>query len=86
MSWGQPFRLRHMATGKFLGVVDRSGIMGDGRDCEDESGWSLQLEGKKKKKRRPHQLTLLGPGEAAREATAFYFTHGNAHATVRYSL
>ena len=72
MSWGQPFRLRHMATGMFLGV--NSGDPSD-FDEEEESGWSL--ENKSIRRRKPHQLTLINLNKATKDTTAFYFSKAN---------
>ena len=63
-SWRQPFRLRHVVTGKFLGVrvVKR---------CE--GGCEGVVEGKAREDR--YCITLLDPSEASVEMSAFCFTN-----------
>ena len=76
MSWGQSFRLRHMATGMFLGVTERKSRVDD----EDDMGGPMSLGGPGKTKRRkqqPHQLTIVGSDGATREKTAFSFSRAN---------
>ena len=79
VSWGQQFRLRHMATGMFLGVTTRDGSNFDECCAEDESGWSLQDPSRsiQQRKRRQQQLTLFGPNEATKDVTAFCFSKAN---------
>ena len=79
--WRQPFRLRHMVTGKFLGVkvvhrTDGSCVGGrEGRGGEEGEG----LKGKIEKR---HTVALLEPSEATFRASAFCFSD----ATVRCRL
>ena len=81
MSWGQPFRLRHMATGKFLGVRSdaSAGCCGG-----EESGRGT--EGKSRRRKKPHQLILLGPDQASKEATTFHFSTANVSPAPPYYI
>ena len=79
MGWGQPFRLRHMATGKFLGISGTTA--GDGGcDFEDEREGLMSLEPETKsirKRKRHKQLTLISADKAKKETTAFCFSTSN---------
>ena len=60
-SWGQPFRLRHLVTGRFLGVKLEKGN-------ELQSGSSSPGKNSSRK-----VVALLSPSEASDSATAFRF-------------
>ena len=76
MGWGQPFRLRHMATGKFLGISGSPACGGCGFEDEQESLMSLETKSKKKRKKY-QQLTLISADKATKETTAFCFSKSN---------
>lgn len=67
-----------MTTGMFLGLSARDCGNFDGYGQDDEGGWSLEdRSAQRQRKRRPHQLTLIGPDEAAKDVTAFFFSKAN---------
>ena len=68
--WGQPFRLRHVVTGKFLGVkvVQRKNVTCSvGEGAKEESELTDNVAGKK------HVVSLLEPSEATFKTSAFCF-------------
>ena len=69
--WREPFRLRHVVTGKFLGVkvIQPTDCAGGctGRGGEEEGGGS-ELQGKK------CRVVLLDPSKATFKASAFCFS------------
>ena len=77
--WRQPFRLRHVVTGKFLGVkvvhrTDASCTGGSkGRAGEGEGGVS-ELANVQRKTEKKHVVALLEPSEATFKASAFCFS------------
>ena len=84
--WGQPFRLRHVVTGKFLGVkvLQRKNVTcsvgneGMGEGAKEESELTDNVAGKK------HVVSLLEPSEATFKASAFCFS--NAAVSYTFSL
>ena len=86
--WRQPFRLRHVVTGRFLGVrpVCRANCGGGGGGGKEGTG----EEGRGENNRDPQTgaaddryiTVLLEPSEATFKTSAFYFTD----ATVRYII
>ena len=77
--WGQPFRLRHVVTGRFLGVrlVCRANCGGKRKEDTEEEGGGVgksRRESQAGKVEEKHIAVLLEPSEATFKATAFCFT------------
>ncbi len=80
-SWGQPFRLKHLVTGKYLAVKARStevcgGVRSEGTErlsCEGGGVGVNKTSGKGECKQR-WSVCLVDPLEAERDLTAFCFS------------
>ncbi len=78
-SWGQPFRLCHLITGKFLGIKHEGKeserlVLGEGASESLKNSNSKTL------------VALLNPSEASRNATAFCFVKSAVSITGRGGL
>ena len=80
--WREPFRLRHVVTGKFLGVKVIQPTDGScagettGRGGEEEEGGGRELQGKR------YKVTLLDPSKATFKASAFCFSDATVSCSV----